>query len=85
MEDIIDAIRKYGPVITIGLGVLSATPPVYKTWVRPVYRAAKRVFLKEVNEELETLKSHTRSKSLHLNRKQKSILKDLEGGNEPRV
>lgn len=78
MEDIVDAIRKYGPIITIGLGVLSATPPVYKTWVRPILLAIKRSVLKDVMSDITALKSHANSRVLHLNRKQRDILKGLE-------
>ena len=87
MEDIVDIVKTYGPVITIGLGVLSATPPVYKTWIKPLLVLIRDAMFRDKFEELEAeiqiLKTHRQSRTLHLSRNQHKLLRELAEEREP--
>lgn len=81
MENIVEIVKSYGPVITIGLGVLSATPPVYKAWVKPILILLRDAIFRDkfekIENEMEVMRKHRQSRSLHLNREQQKLLKDL--------
>ncbi len=78
MEDVVIAVKNYGPVITIAFAILTATPPVYKTYVRPILAAFRNAVLSDILEEIETLKTHSHSRAVHLTAKQRKALKSLE-------
>jgi len=79
LEEITIHIKNYGPVITIAFAILTATPPVYKTYVRPIMLAMRNAVLNDMLEDIDKLKSHANSRVSHLNAKQRKILKSLEG------
>lgn len=78
MEDIATYIKSYGPVITIAFAILTATPPVYKTYVRPIMMAFRNAVFSDVLEDVDKLKTHANSRTLHLSAKQRKTLKRLE-------